>query len=81
MTNAVPAVETLEKLRVLSRFLWLVFRGRVHFRHAKYWLDVASEPVYEMWVSRLRNKMGQESRLRVWEKIMKRHTKLRKQEK
>jgi hypothetical protein len=59
----------------------LVFRGRVHYKHAKDWFDVASEPAYEMWVSRLRGKMEHESRLESWKKIMKRHTKLRKQEK
>jgi hypothetical protein len=56
----------------------LVFHGKVKRKNAVYWLDVVREPAYMMFVSRLKDKMGQESRLKGWGKIMQRHTKLRK---
>ena len=67
----------------------LVFLGGLHKNETKkkrdwrpnYWSDVAGDGAYKMLVSRLRDKLRNESRLEGWEKIMKQHTKLRKQEK
>jgi len=69
----------------------LIFLGRTHQIRDRiqqkqkrkdkpeFWWEVAGDSAYKMLVSRIRDKVQKDSRLRGWEKIMKRHTKLRKQ--
>lgn len=64
----------------------LIFLGRIHQEKKsrakpKYWGEVAGDSVYKMLVSRIKDKMQKEARLKGWEMIMKRHAKLRKQQK
>lgn len=63
----------------------LIFIGSIHQQKKrrakpKYWWEVAADGAYKMLVSRVKDKMQSEARLKGWEKIMKRHAKLRRGE-
>jgi hypothetical protein len=44
----------------------------------KYWLDVVGDDAYKMLVSRIRDRMQVETRLKGWDKIIKQYAKLRR---
>jgi hypothetical protein len=47
-------------------------------KHVTRWSDVASEPTYKMFVSRIRAKVRASSRLTGWKKLMRKHEDLRR---
>lgn len=56
----------------------LFYRGKINEKNASRWSDVAKEPAYEMYVSRIREKVFELYRVTVWSKIIRKHTKLRR---
>jgi len=68
----------LDEAKIPLRFHGQRYRRGKGESKPEYWLDVADDPAYKMIASRIRAKIQREARLKGWQNVMKRHTKLRK---